>query len=202
MPLRIGLTGGIGSGKTTVSELFRQLNIPIIDADEIARQLVEPGQPGYAEVVRTFGSGILTPAGELDRARMRQQIFSDPEKKRALEAILHPLVYRAIKQACTGIEAPYVLIVVPLLLETGGERHVDRVLVVDAGEEQQIMRAQARDNTAADEIRSIMASQLDRQSRLARADDIIRNDCSLEQLQSRVDKLHTAYLELARAAGA
>jgi len=198
-PLRVGLTGGIGSGKSTVSNIFRKLDVPVIDADEIARMIVTPGQPAHAEILDKFGHEILTPSGELDRKKLRKQIFSDPDKKLMLESILHPLIYQEILDSCSQINSPYCLVVVPLLLETAGEKYVDRILVVDCDEEDQITRALARDNTSRDDIIRIMGSQISREERLARADDRIYNNHDLNHLQKQVTDLHKIYLSLGKS---
>lgn len=199
-PLRVGLTGGIGSGKTTVAGLFRQQGVTVIDADDIAHELVEPGHPGYKAVLEYFGRDIAGASGTLDRKKMRQLVFSDPEKKQALESILHPLVYKEIENRITMIDSAYCIIAIPLLLETGGERHVDRVLAVDCDEEDQIQRAMIRDNTDRDDIMSIMAAQVTRERRLAEADDIIRNDRDISYLVQQVADLDSRYRAMAASA--
>ena len=195
--LRVGLTGGIGSGKTTVAELFRQRGVTVIDADDIAHALIEPGQPGYNAVLEYFGRDIAGESGTLDRKRMRQLVFSNPEKRQALESILHPLVYNEIQDRIATIDSAYCIIAIPLLLETGGGRYVDRVLAVDCNEEDQIQRAMARDNTDRDDIMSIMATQVTRERRLAEADDIIRNDRDISHLVQQVAELDSRYRAMA-----
>ncbi|MDX1518504.1 MAG: dephospho-CoA kinase [Gammaproteobacteria bacterium] len=198
IPLRVGLTGGIGSGKSTVSDMFMNLGVPVIDADVLAHRLTEPGQAAWSAIVQSFGREVLDHTGALDRGLLREQVFSDPEKRKTLEAILHPLVYDGIKSGCTGIDSPYVLIVIPLLLETGGVEHVDRVLVVDCDEEEQIRRVLARDRTSREDVSRILAAQTDREIRLKSADDIIINDRDLAHLENQVQDLHEKYLTLAR----
>ena len=192
--LVIGVTGGIGSGKTTVARLFSSLGVPVIDADELAREVVVPGQPAYGEILQLFGPGILKKSGELDRRRLRQRVFSDSAKRADLEAIIHPRVYALMKQELESLETPYAIVVVPLLIESGGDEFVDRVLVVDAPEELQISRTCHRDGATRAAIEKILATQLDRGSRLSAADDVIENKESEEALEEEVSRLHRKYL--------
>ncbi len=192
--LKIGLTGGIGSGKSTVSKLFEKLGVPVIDADVIARQIVEPGQPALNQLVQTFGNQFLTADGTLDRAKLRQLVFSDPAQKQRLEELLHPLVYRKIEEEIELLTSAYCIICVPLLLETGMTGLVDRVLVVDCALEIQIERVKQRDRLTTEQIKSIIASQVSREERLARADDVIDNSKPATQLAEQVKKLHNLYL--------
>lgn len=199
--LVIGVTGGIGSGKSTVANLFSSLGVPVIDADDLARQVVVPGQPAYEEILQHFGPTVLTKSGELDRRRLRERVFSDPAKRARLEAIVHPRVYAQMKQQLDCLETPYAIVVVPLLIESGGMEIVDRVLVVDSPEELQIERTNRRDGTTRCAIEKILAVQLDRDSRLSAADDVIENDGSVEALEQEVSRLHCQYLtEAARIA--
>ncbi len=199
--LVIGVTGGIGSGKTTVARLFSSLGVPVIDADELAKQVVVPGQPAYGEILQLFGPGILTKSGELDRRRLRKRVFSDSAKRADLEAIIHPRVYAQMKQELECLETPYAVVVVPLLIESGGDEFVDRVLVVDSPEELQIARTCHRDGATRAAIEKILATQLDRGSRLSAADDVIENNASEEALEEEVSRLHRQYLtEAARIA--
>lgn len=193
--LVIGITGGIGSGKTTVANLFADVGVPVIDADDLARRAVARGEPGYGEIVEHFGSEILDEAGELDRRKMREHVFSDPGKRARLEAIVHPRVYAMMKQLLDNLECPYAIVVVPLLIETGGREIVDRVLVVDSPEELQIERTLRRDGTTREGIERILAAQTDRRSRLAAADDVIENAASESDLKDEVVSLHHRYLE-------
>lgn len=195
--LKVGLTGGIGSGKTTVSNLFSDLGVPIIDADVIARELVKPEQPAYHEVIREFGGDIVDDQGELRRDALRRIVFSEPERKGRLEAILHPLVRNEIEQRADLANFAYCIISIPLLFETNGASSVDRILVVDTPEDIQLSRACARDGSKEDAIRKIMASQATRTQRLAGADDIIHNDLDLEHLRRQVNLLHDKYLVIA-----
>jgi dephospho-CoA kinase len=199
--LVIGVTGGIGSGKTTVADLFASLGVPVIDADELAREAVMPGQAAYDAIVQRFGTGILNSAGELDRRQLRERVFSDPASRTDLEHIVHPRVYAEINKQLERLESPYAIVVVPLLIESGGRQIVDRVLVVDAPEETQIERTNRRDGTAPGTIEKILAAQLDRSSRLSAADDVIKNDSSVQALEEAVSKLHGWYIhEAARIA--
>lgn len=195
-PLVIGLTGGIGSGKSTVAGLFSSLGVPVLDADQLTRELVRPGEPALAAIVARFGPECLHTDGTLDRAWMRRKIFSDPDSKQQLEAILHPAVRQRMQDWVCGIHAPYCILVIPLLLETGQTDLVDRVLVVDIPEKEQLKRVAARDSLSHNAVSSIMASQADRQIRLEAADDIIDNDTDLATLQQRVTDLHRQFLEL------
>lgn len=192
--LVIGITGGIGSGKTTVANLFAALGVPVIDADDLARSVVARGQPGYDEIVRHFGSEILTEAGELDRRKMRERVFSDAGKRERLESIVHPRVYAEMSRQLEGLEAPYAIVVIPLLIETGGRDIVDRVLVVDSPPELQIERTLRRDGTTRSGVERILAAQVDRHSRLAAADDVIENAASESTLEDDVARLHHRYL--------
>jgi|SRR3990172_4552040 len=196
--LRIGLTGGIGSGKSTVAELFTRRGVPVIDTDVIARQIVTPGQPALAEIAREFGSDLLDASGQLDRARMRQRVFDDPTARRRLEAILHPRIRAAVRDQIAALKAPYCLIVIPLLVETGFNEVIDRVLVVDVDEVHQQERTSRRDIVPTNEVQKIMATQATREQRLARADDVIVNNGVVADLEREVDRLHASYLALGR----
>ena len=196
--LVIGLTGGIGSGKTTVAHGFEKLGVPLIDADLIARELVEPGQPAFEEVRAVFGAECLTKEGRLDRALIRQRIFADNSLRQRLEAILHPEIRNRIKALIAEVQAAYCIVVIPLLLETGQNDLVDRILVVDAPEKEQIKRVAARDKLSHNAIIKTMHTQADRETRLAAADDIIENNSDLETLMSHIRSLHHRYLELSK----
>jgi dephospho-CoA kinase len=200
--LAIGLTGGIGCGKSAVAELFAKVGISIVDTDQIARQLTAAGEPALIAIENEFGPEFLQADGNLDRARMRHLIFASPEAKKKLEAILHPLIRDEVKCRLALAQSPYAIVAVPLLLETGAYREiVQRVLVVDCSEEQQVERVVARDGLDEAEIRAIMASQLGRQARLRQADDIIDNHGSPSALKSQVEQLHQRYLKQAAAQG-
>ncbi|MBS3951550.1 MAG: dephospho-CoA kinase [Methylomicrobium sp.] len=194
--LRVGLTGGIGSGKTTVASLFAEQGIPIIDADELARALVEPGQPALAKISQAFGEAMIDAKGNLDRGALRNLVFADDKQKEKLEAILHPLVRDRIVSAVEELTAPYCIICVPLLFESGMDDLVDRVLVVDCPVTLQIERVKKRNRLSESVILAIIAAQLSRESRNARADEIIDNTCDNSQLAEQVKKLHNLYLSL------
>lgn len=193
--LKVGLTGGIGSGKTTVAGLFAAKGVPVLDADVITRDLVEPGQPAFQAIVRHFGLDLLKD-GRLDRARLRQIVFAAPEARQWLESLLHPLVYEEMHRRTAGLSAPYALLVVPLLLETGRRDFVDRLLVVDCPIELQRRRVKQRDGLDEAEIDRILSAQLAPEARLAAADEVIRNAGSSVELVEQVDRLHEFYLSL------
>ncbi|GAB4355310.1 MAG: dephospho-CoA kinase [Methylohalobius sp. ZOD2] len=197
--LKIGLTGGIGSGKSTVARLFEQHGIDVIDTDRIARKLVAPGQPALTAIVQTFGPKILQDDGRLNRTELRRQVFQDPEAKKNLEAILHPRVFTEMNRQADLCRSPYCILAIPLLVETDALHRVDRVLVVDCPEQIQIERVQHRDGLSDNMIRRILASQATRRERLQAADDVIVNDGDLDQLERQVDELHRFYLQLSHA---
>ena len=199
--LVIGITGGIGSGKTTVANLFSSLGVPVIDADELARQVVTPGQPAYEEIVQFFGPTVVSELGELDRRQLRERVFSNPENRAHLEKIIHPRVYAQMNRQLDRLDVPYAIVVVPLLIESGGRDLVDRVLVVDSPENLQIARTTHRDGTTPAAVEKILSAQMGRSSRLSAADDVIENDASEEALEETVRELHQKYLtEAARIA--
>jgi len=198
MTLRVGLTGGIGSGKSTVANLFSGLGVPVIDADVITRRLVEPGQAALDEISKTLGEIFVSEKGGLDRKLLREAIFENDVARKKLEAILHPRVAKVIMKETAFCDSAYVIIVIPLLFEAAQDSLVDRVLVVDTPELMQIGRVVERDRIDADKVKNIMASQLDRDSRLARADDVISNDCDRSTLRETVIQLHEKYLQLAQ----
>lgn len=196
-PLRIGLTGGIGSGKSEAARQFAKLGATIIDTDVIARQLVEPGQPALEEIVQVFGHDVLGTDGRLDRGRLRRRIFDDAGLRRQLESILHPRIRaRALEQTAQS-DAAYCLLVIPLLAETGADYELDRVLLIDCPEALQRARAQARDGLSETQIDAVLAAQASRSARRAIADDIIVNDNGLPALTVAVERLHREYLALA-----
>jgi len=194
--LVVGLTGGIGSGKTTVANGFSSLGVPVIDTDKLARELVEPGQPALDEILATFGSQATTADGRLDRNYMRQLIFTDPVWKSQLEAILHPKIRQRIRTLLADITAPYCIVVIPLLLESRQTDLVERILVVDSPEKEQLARVAARDSLSDNAIQAIIESQAERGTRLAAADDIIVNDRGISDLSGDILKLHKHYMDI------
>lgn len=195
--LVVGLTGGIGSGKTTVADLFAKKHIDIIDTDQLAREVIEPGQPAFQEIVTQLGKTVVRPNGQIDRGQLRKVVFNDAKKRRWLESLLHPLIREAMQHRIQAAQSPYCIAVIPLLLETSPNPWVNRVLVVDAVEASQIERAKQRDQSSEHEIKKIMGAQVTRKERLSKADDIIYNDGLIEDLQPQVDALHIYYLTLA-----
>jgi len=195
--LTIGLTGGIASGKSTVEQRFLELGAAVIDADDSSRAVVARGQPGLAAVVARFGAAVLTAQGELDRRALRSLVFADPEKRRDLEAILHPLIREHMALEASRAVGPYLVLAIPLLVEGGSRDRVDRILVVDVDEAVQMQRLMTRDSIGADEARSILAAQSSRASRLRAADDVLENSGTVSELRQAVDRLHERYLALA-----
>ncbi len=196
--LKIGLTGGIGSGKTTVADCFASLGAPVIDADKISHELTAPGQPVLRDIVSTFGQNILKDDGQLDRAWLRTVVFNDAAQRKRLEGILHPRIRAEMRRRIADIEAstaPYCILSIPLLLETGQTDMVDRILVVDTPEDLQYQRVRARSGLPDAEIAAIIHAQASREQRLAAADDIIVNDRGLEELRQHVLELHQHYLK-------
>lgn len=196
-PLVIGLTGGIGSGKSTIADFFTNLGITVIDADAIARALVEPGQAALQELAASFGEQCINADGRLDRAWLRDRVFADETRRHRLEAILHPRIRMEISRLIMAADTPYCVVVIPLLLETQQGDLVDRVLVVDCTEDRQLARASARDGSRREQVQAIMAAQASRAQRLAIADDVITNDGTLDELREQVRLLHEKYLALA-----
>jgi dephospho-CoA kinase len=194
--LRVGLTGGIASGKTTVAELFAARGVPVIDTDEISREVVAPGEPALKRIVLEFGSEILAHDGSLDRRRLRELVFSDPVQRQRLEAILHPIIREQLRRLSLQAGGPYQVHVIPLLIEGGLEDEVDRVLVVDAPLERQIERLLERDAESEKQARAMISAQAGRKSRLAHADDLITNEGTLADLEAQVERLHRRYLRL------
>ena len=198
MPFVVGLTGGIGSGKSAVASAFAALGVEIVDADLLAHQLSAPGQPGYAAIRAQFPDVELTPGGEIDRAKLRSRVFADPAARVQLEAALHPLIAATARREIAAWRGPYGVTVVPLLLERGKlASAVDRILVVDCPEETQVVRVVARSGMTPAEVRAIMATQSSRAARLAAADDVIDNGGPPEAIAPQVARLDARYRELA-----
>lgn len=200
--LVIGLTGGIGSGKTLATDHFQRLGITVVDADLCARVVVEPGRPALADIAAAFGPGVLQADGSLDRAALRRIVFADPEQRRRLEAITHPRIREEIARQLAASASPYTILVSPLLFESGQHAFAQRTVLVDAHESLQRHRAATRDKVSEKQIEAIMAAQMSREERRARADDVILNEGHIEHLHAMVEKLHQRYLELAREADA
>lgn len=197
----IALTGGIGSGKTTVSNIFKSKNIAVIDTDVISRQLVETDKPAYTQIIEQFGNEIVDNNKNIDRSKLRKLIFASAKKRLQLENILHPIIWNEVISQLATITTPYCIIVVPLLFETLPQEKLvtfDRILVVDVPEETQIQRIKERDNCDNTTMKNIIKSQVSRQTRLSGADDIIINTGDLAQLNTAVDRLHQKYLTLSK----
>ncbi|MDT8404335.1 dephospho-CoA kinase [Sulfuriflexus sp.] len=190
----IGLTGGIASGKSAAAEHFAALGVPVIDADQIARELVEPGKPALERICERFGKSILLDNGELNRPSLREIIFKDARARHDLEAILHPLIRETIIQRIDELDAPYCIVVIPLLAESGDWAMLDRRLVIDCPEDLQLARLQQRDRLDPEQAERILAAQASREQRKAIADDIIDNSHDLAHLQRAVERLHKKYL--------
>ncbi|MEW8507650.1 MAG: dephospho-CoA kinase [Candidatus Thiodiazotropha sp.] len=196
--LVIALTGGIGCGKSAVSSHLESLGVPVIDADMLAHQLVRPGAPALLEIQETFGEELVNSSGELDRSALRKIVFDDPHQRRRLENILHPRIVKEIESWVAKQSAHYVLLVIPLLFETGLTSLADRILVVDCDKSIQIERVIKRDHITLNQIKQIMASQVDSETRLQGADDILINNSTLEALLEATEQLHSNYLEIAK----
>jgi len=197
--LKIAVTGGIGSGKSTVVDRFEQLGASIVDTDLLARELTEPGQFTLKTIADTFGPGVIDANGALDRAALRRIVFQDRQRRQRLEAILHPLIRQTMLERVEAADGCYAMLVIPLLFETGQTDVADRVLVVDVPTEVQVARVMDRSGLSREEVERIIASQVSRERRLAGADDIIDNSGCVEQIDPQVRKLHQRYLHLARA---
>jgi len=198
--LRIGLTGGIASGKSTVADMFSAYGIPVIDTDEIARDVVTPGSPGLAEVQRQFGAGVIASDGTLDRAALRKIIFENDEQRKVLEAILHPRIREETMRRAAVAGGPYQIIVVPLLVESTLKSFMSRIVVVDCDPQTQLERLLSRDAENLQQAKRIIASQSSREQRLAIASDVVVNDGDIEETRRQVDELHLRFLELAGSA--
>ncbi|SRR5579883_561075 len=199
---RVGLTGGIASGKSTVAKFFAALGVPIIDTDQVAREVVEPGQPPLERLVERFGRSILTPDGHLDRPKLREIVFSDPKARADLEALTHPAIGTAVESWSAAAGGPYQILIIPLLVEKNLASQVDRVLVVDCSEDLQIGRLQARDGSTREQARAILNAQTSRAARLKSAHEVIANEGDLSAVRDQVSALHSRYLELAGQSGA
>lgn len=199
MALVVGVTGGIGSGKSAVTDRLANLGITIVDADVAARVVVEPGQPALQAIADHFGSGVIKEDGSLDRAALREIVFEHPDERRWLESITHPAIREEIIRQLQSADSPYVVLSSPLLIEASQNDFVDLVVVVDVSESTQLERTMKRDNNSADLVRQIMAAQLSREERLRAADLIIDNDGNLEELHQHVDALHKQLLVKASA---
>ncbi len=192
----IGLTGGIGTGKSTVCKLFAERGVAVIDADAVAKELVALDQPALQAIVQEFGKGIIDAKGRLRRDRLRSIVFSDPERRKRLEKLLHPLILKEMLSRANRAGGPYCILCIPLLVETDQSSAVDRVLVVDAPEALQIQRVMERDHLTIDEIKAIMHAQASREDRLEAADDVIMNASDMTKLAEQVNALHQKYLAL------
>lgn len=201
MPFTIGLTGGIGSGKTTVANLFAELGAGLVDTDLIAHQLTQPGGEAIAAIQNEFGANFILASGAMDRTKMRDLVFRDARQKKRLEEILHPLIRAQTEAAAKRLKAPYTIFVVPLLVESGSwKQRVDRVLVIDCSEATQIERVLSRNGLPREQIAAIMQAQASRTQRLQAADDVIRNEGNLSEIRAQVRRLHDKYLRLSEAA--
>ena len=194
--LTVGLTGGIGCGKSTAAAIFAQLGVPVLDADQIARDLVAPGQPALQAIKQTFGADILNADGTLNRPRLRECVFSDRAQKLKLEAILHPLIYNTLRIESAKLTASYSIVCIPLLFETGVTDFIDRIVVVDCPEASQIARVKQRDQLSDETIQAIIASQASRAYRIAHANDVLDNSGSYGKLAEQIKKLHNLYISL------
>jgi dephospho-CoA kinase len=194
---RVGLTGGIASGKSTAAKFFGAFGVPILDSDQIARDVVEPGQPPLERLVERFGTSILTPDGHLNRPALRDIVFSDPKARADLEALTHPAIGAALEARSATAGGPYQILVIPLLVEKHLGSQVDRVLVVDCDEALQIRRLRARDGSTPAQAQAILDAQVSRSTRLKAADDVITNDADMSAVNQQVAVLHARYLELA-----
>ncbi|WP_407312369.1 dephospho-CoA kinase [Pseudomonas sp. nanlin1] len=195
-PWILGLTGGIGSGKSAAAERFAELGIHVVDADQAARWVVEPGRPALALLAERFGASLLQADGSLDRAALRTIIFADAEQRRWVERLLHPLIAEAISASLATAQSAYAVFVSPLMIESGQSRITQRLLVIDAPEALRVARTLARDNTSAEQVQAILKAQASREERLRVADDVLVNDGDLASLRAGVERLHLFYLTL------
>jgi dephospho-CoA kinase len=197
-PLRIGLTGGIASGKSMIADMFAARGVPVIDTDVIAREVVQPGEPALRQIEREFGPEVVSPDGQLDRRRLREIVFADDSKRVALEAILHPRIRDAAVRQASEAGGDYQVIVVPLLVESPMRHWMDRILVVDCSEETQLQRLLERDAESREQARRMIAAQASREERLAIADDVVGNDGTRAEAEQQVETLHRFYLGLVK----
>ncbi|MFP6816881.1 MAG: dephospho-CoA kinase [Pseudomonadales bacterium] len=193
----LGITGGIGSGKTAVSDRFQALGITVVDADVASRVVVEPGRPALAAIAGHFGDEAINNDGTLNRAELRKRIFADPEERKWLEKLTHPLINQYLLEELANAKSPYAILVSPLLAETGQSRFCQRIVVVDVPIELQVERTMSRDDNDEAQVRAIIAAQASREERLKLADDVIVNDQCLEHIDAEVTRLHQSYLEMA-----
>ncbi len=193
MILKIGLTGGIGSGKSTACEIFSGLGVPVIDADAIAHKVVKPGMPALQSIIDEFGVNIMTKDGCLNSKKLRDRIFINETDRKKLESILHPIIYEKISHEAENINSSYCIIFIPLLLETGVSDIIDRILIIDVPKELQLSRASVRDNASLNDIERIIQAQISRDDRLAAADDIINNEGDFKNLRRQIYELHEFY---------
>lgn len=200
MSLIVGLTGGIGSGKSEASKRFGERGVLVVDADMVAREVVKQGTVALVQIAEHFGAGILDAAGDLNRSKLREIIFSEPTEKQWLETLLHPIINAEIRRQLANSTSAYSILTSPLLLETQQFQLVDRILVIDTSEQHQLDRARLRDQNNEAQIKAIMQTQLSRQERCARATDIIQNHGSIDELDMQIEKLHQLYVELAQTA--
>ena len=196
--LKIALTGGIGSGKTTVSDYFRKLGVPVIDADETSHEVTQAGAPAVQQIVDVFGDSVLDHDGNLDRTALRNIVFGDTESRKQLESILHPEIRRRMNDAASRTQSPYCLFSIPLLIETSQHTSYDRILVVETSEDRRRTWIQARSDLTEGEITAILSAQVSDEQRRGAADDLLINDGGIDDLHARIDRLHQRYLALAR----
>ncbi|SUZ92438.1 uncharacterized protein METZ01_LOCUS45292 [marine metagenome] len=194
--LIIGLTGGIGSGKSVASDKFKSLGITIVDADVASRTVVEPGKPALKEIEDHFGSGIITAEGKLDRNKLREIIATDAEERKWLESVLHPKIGEQITKEISESTSVYTLFVAPLLLETNSQEMCSRVVVVDVPKDVQIRRTAKRDKVSPNQVEQMVAAQMEREKRLEKADDVLLNSGTIEDLEKQVEELHKKYIQM------
>ena len=197
--LKIALTGGIGSGKTTVSDYFRKLGVPVIDADEASHEVTQAGEPAVQKIADVFGASVLDCDGNLDRTTLRNIVFGDPDSRKLLESILHPEIRRRMNEAASRTQSPYCLFSIPLLIETSQHTSYDRILVVEASEDRRRSWIQARSDLTQSEITAILSAQVSDEQRRRAADDLLINDGGIDDLYARIDRLHQTYLALSTA---